>query len=223
MDFITGLATGTVEVDELEAYLDQDLDGSGAIGDAVDDTLVVGDTVADTTEPTPTVVEVSEDDDPWIGGKNADVVIVTFSDYQCPYCARGEATIAQLLDEYGDGIKVVFRDFPLGFHDNAHIAAQAAECAAEQDMFWEYHDVLFANQGALDMDSLKTYAAELELDSGDFNTCLESGEMEAEVNADMEDGISYGVQGTPAFFINGELVSGAQPIENFRAIIDAYL
>ncbi|MBT3985811.1 DsbA family protein [archaeon] len=171
----------------------------------------------------PTIVEVSVDDDPWTGGKNADVVIVEFSDFECSFCSRASTTIDQLLDEYGNDIKVVFRDFPLSFHANAHIASEAAECAHEQDMFWEMHDMIFANQDALDSDSLKGYADELGLDTDDFNECLDSGEMSAEVDADFADGASYGVQGTPAFFINGELISGAQPVENFRAIIDKHL
>ncbi len=171
----------------------------------------------------PTIVEVSVDDDPWIGGKRADVVIVAFSDFECPFCSRAASTMAELADEYGDDIKIVFRDFPLSFHANAHIAAEASECAHEQDMFWEMHDMIFANQDALDSDSLKSYAEEIGLDTDDFNECLDSGEMSDEVDADFADGASYGVQGTPAFFINGELISGAQPIENFRAIIDKYL
>ena len=195
VDFVFELAGGDVEVEE----------------------------VAVPTQVAPTVVEVSEDDDPWIGGENAKVTIVEFSDFECPFCARGAATIAQVLEEYGDDVKVVFRDFPLSFHQNAHIAAEAAECADEQDKFWEYHDVLFANQHALDMDSLKTYAADLGLDSGKFNECLQSREMSAEVDVDFSAGMSYGVQGTPAFFVNGELVSGAQPIEIFRTVIDSYL
>ena len=178
----------------------------------------------DVPEPSePTIVDVSVDDDPWIGGENADVVIVEFSDFECPFCARGAETIHELIEEYGDDIKVVYRDFPLGFHQYAHISAQAAECAAEQDKFWEYHDLLFENQNALDSDSLKGYAEELGLDTDQFNECLDSGEMSAEVDADLAEGSSYGVQGTPAFFVNGELISGAQPIENFRPVIDKYL
>jgi len=200
MDFITGLATGDVA------------DG---------DSIAVPTEAAVVAEPT--IVEVSIDDDPWTGGKNADVVIIEFSDFECPYCARGAEVVDELLDIYGDDIKVVFRDFPLSFHENAHIAAEAAECANEQDMFWEYHDVLFANQGAMDMDSLKTYASELGLDSGEFNECLESRSMSAEVDADFAEGQSYGVRGTPAFFINGQLISGAQPVENFKAVIDPLL
>ncbi|MFH1972062.1 MAG: thioredoxin domain-containing protein [archaeon] len=198
MDFITGLATGNIAVEP--------------------DDSVAGVAVAE-----PTIVEVSEDDDAWTGGKNADVVIVEFSDFQCPYCARGAEVVAELLEEYGNDIKVVYRDFPLSFHENAHIAAEAAECAAEQDKFWEFHDLLFANQGALDITSLKGYAAELGLDTESFNECLDSGEMSAEVDADLEDGIAAGVRGTPAFFVNGQLISGAQPIENFKAVIDPLL
>jgi protein-disulfide isomerase len=197
MDFITDMATGNVDM-----------------GDTV---------VADPAEEEVVIVDVSEDDDPWAGGENADVVIIEFSDFECSYCGRAAETMSQLLDEYGDDIKVVFRDFPLSFHANAHIAAEAAECAEEQDMFWEMHDMIFANQASLSSDALKSFAVSLGLDTDEFNECLDSGAMSAEVDADFNEGASYGVQGTPAFFINGELVTGAQPVENFRAIIDKYL
>jgi len=185
--------------------------------------MATGDVAAVVDEPEVVIVDVSEDDDPWAGGENADVVIIEFSDFECPYCERGAETIGQLLDEYGNDIKVVFRDFPLSFHANAHAAAEAAECAEEQDMFWEMHDMIFANQADLSNTALKGFATELGLDTEEFNECLDSGAMSAEVDADFAAGASYGVQGTPAFFINGELLTGAQPVENFRAVIDKYL
>lgn len=180
---------------------------------------------APTPEPTPTVerVAVSADDDPVKGPANAKITIIEFSDYQCPFCARAEPTMNQIIDTYKDDIKIVYRDFPLGFHENAQKAAEASECADEQGKFWEYHDKLFANQGALDIPSLKAYAIELKLNSAQFNQCLDSGKYEPEVKKDLEDGKAAGVSGTPAFFINGRLVSGAQPFDNFKKVIDEEL
>lgn len=168
-------------------------------------------------------VEVDVDDDPAIGPADAPVTIVEFSDYQCPFCARAEATIKQILNTYGGKVRFVYRDFPLGFHQYAKKAAEASECADEQGKFWAYHDLLFANQQALDIDSLKGYAADLGLDLDKFNECLDTGRYASEVEHDMQEGQSYGVRGTPAFFINGHLVSGAQPFSVFKEIIDREL
>ena len=116
------------------------------------------------------------------------------------------------------------RDFPLNsIHPFAQKAAEATECADEQGKFWEYHDVVFANQSTIDVDSLKGYAAELGLDTGTFDDCLDEGKQSSEVEKDLEDGRASGVTGTPAFFINGQLVSGAQPFSVFQQIIDAAL
>lgn len=171
-------------------------------------------------------VEVSIDDDPIKGKKDAKVTIIEFSEFQCPFCKRYyDETYNQIIKEYVDTgkAKYVFRDFPLSFHQFAQKASEASECAHEQDKFWEYHDKLFENQQALDISNLKKYAKGLKLDEDKFNDCLDSGKYEDEVKKDMQDGISYGVQGTPAFFINGKLISGAQPYENFKVIIDEEL
>lgn len=173
--------------------------------------------------PTGSKVEVSVDDDPSIGPEDAPVTIVEFSDFECPYCGKVVPTVKQILKEYEGKVRLVFRDFPLGFHQNAQKAAEAAECADDQDKFWEYHYKLFENQKALDVSSLKQYAKDLGLDSSEFNTCLDSGKHEEEVKKDMAEGQSYGVSGTPAFFINGIKVSGAQPFGNFASIIDSEL
>jgi len=118
----------------------------------------------------------------------------------------------------------VYRDFPLtSIHQFAQQAAEATECADDQGKFWEYHDKVFENQAAIDVDSLKGYAAELDLDTATFNDCLDSGKQSAEVEKDSQDAQSYGATGTPAFFINGQLVSGALPFEQFRQVIDQAL
>lgn len=175
-------------------------------------------------EPAPTArAEVSADDDPVKGPNSAKVTIIEFSDFQCPFCGRAQATLNQIQDTYGDDVKFVFRDFPLGFHENAQKSAEAAECAHEQGKFWEYHDLLFENQEALAVTDLKGYAAELDLDTKQFNECLDSGKYEEEVKSDMDDGIAAGVKGTPAFFINGRSIVGAQPFANFKKVIDEEL
>ncbi|NIM00224.1 MAG: thioredoxin domain-containing protein [Acidobacteria bacterium] len=128
-----------------------------------------------------------------------------------------------MLETYGDKVQLVFRDFPLSFHNNAQISAEAANCAADQGKFWEYHDKLFENQKALDKDNLIKYAGELELDGAAFAECLESGKYTADVRQDLTDGQAAGVTGTPAFFINGRFLNGAVPYEQFAAIIDEEL
>jgi protein-disulfide isomerase len=118
----------------------------------------------------------------------------------------------------------VVRDFPLNsIHPHAQKAAEATECADDQGKFWEYHDAVFANQSAIDVESLKGYATELDLDTGAFNDCLDSGKHQGEVENDLQDGRGAGVSGTPAFFINGQLVSGAQPFSVFQQILDQLL
>lgn len=162
-------------------------------------------------------------DEPAKGPADAPILIVEYSEFQCPYCQRVGPTVKQVLDTYGDKVRLVFRDYPLPFHNNAAMASQAGQCAHDQGKFWEYHDKLFANQKALEVDSLKKYAAELGLDADKFNACLDSGSQKAKVDADVERGTASGVRGTPAFFINGRFLSGAQPFAAFQAIIDEEL
>jgi protein-disulfide isomerase len=175
------------------------------------------------TPQQPTVVNVSPDDDAPRGSPSAPVKIIVFSDYQCPYCARVEPAITQVMDTYKDKVVVYFRDYPLPFHENAQKAAEAAECAGEQGKYWEMHDKLFENQAALDAASLKKYATDLGLDATVFNTCLDTGAMAAEVGKDLSDGQAAGVEGTPTAFINGKAIVGAQPFTAFKALIDAEL
>jgi protein-disulfide isomerase len=172
----------------------------------------------------PPRVAVEATDDPSRGPANAPVTIVEFSDFQCPFCARVNPTLQQVKDTYGDTIRVVFRDFPLlQIHPQAAKAAEAATCANEQGKFWEMHDRLFANQQKLQVADLKQHAADLGLNAEAFNQCLDSGKHEAEWRKDLEDGAKYGLSGTPAFFINGRLISGAQPLEAFTEIINEEL
>ncbi len=157
------------------------------------------------------------------GPESAPVTIVEFSDFQCPFCSRANNAVNEVVKTYGDKVRVVFRHFPLSFHQEAPKAAEASMCAADQNKFWEYHDKLFANQQALKVDDLKKAAADLGLDTARFNECLDSGKKAELVKKDMAAGEKAGVTGTPAFFINGIALSGAVPAEEFKAIIDAEL
>jgi protein-disulfide isomerase len=170
-------------------------------------------------------VDVSVDDDPAWGPTDAPVIIVEFGDYQCPYCKQfHDETLPQISETYEGQIRFVFRDFPLsGVHPWAQKAAEASECADDQERFWDYHDLLWANQSALDVDSLEAYAAQLGLDTATFDDCLDSGANAEEVQNDFEDGVSYGVAGTPTFFVNGIKVVGAQPFSVFQTMIDSLL
>ncbi|NVJ22904.1 thioredoxin domain-containing protein [Myxococcus sp. AM011] len=157
------------------------------------------------------------------GPDNAPITIVEFSDFQCPFCSRAIGAVDQVMKDYDGKVKLVFRQFPLDFHKEAQKAAEASLCANDQGKFWEMHDKLFASQSALQVENLKKYAGELKLDQAKFDKCLDSGEKAATVKSDMADAQKVGVSGTPAFFINGIMLSGAQPVEEFKSIIDAEL
>ncbi len=171
----------------------------------------------------PPRVQVAQDDDAAKGPQTAVVTIVEFSDYQCPYCSRAETTINAVMEKYGDQIRLVYRDYPLSFHKNAQKAAEASECAEDQGKFWEMHAAMFANQSKLTSPQLIETAGTIGLDAADFKTCLESGKHAQEVRKDFSDGKSYGVTGTPTFFINGIMMVGAKSVDAFSAIIDQEL
>jgi protein-disulfide isomerase len=203
-----------------------------------------GTQVAQPTATAPAIVAASVDDDPAWGPEDAPVTIIEFSDFECPYCDRFfSETYPQIKQDYEGQIRFVYRDFPLSsIHPWAQKAAEAGECANEQGKFWEYHDVVFQSQTNINdsyqtaaqsgdasaglaaaVDALKGLAPGVGLDSTAFDQCLDSGKYTAEVQKDYQDGLSYGVTGTPAFFINGVAVIGAQPYANFKAVIDAAL
>jgi len=176
----------------------------------------------------------SADDDAYLGDKDAPVVMIEFSDYQCPFCRSfWRDTLPLIKSEYINKgkIKFVYRDFPLdSIHPGAKQAAEASECAREQDKFWEMHDKIFSEQdkqgggtaqfGASD---LKKWANDLGLNTSKFNSCLDSGKYAEEVAKDLSNGQAAGITGTPGFFINGKLVVGAQPFSAFKSIIDKEL
>jgi protein-disulfide isomerase len=157
------------------------------------------------------------------GPAGAPVTIVEFSDFECPYCARAEPTVKEVLAQYGDKVRLVYRDFPLPMHPRAPKAAEAAHCAGDQGKYWEMHERLFANPTKLEVGDLKGYGKDVGLDAGKFEKCLDSGEKAKVVESHRKAGEDAGVSGTPAFFINGRLISGAQPAEAFKAIIDEEL
>jgi protein-disulfide isomerase len=157
------------------------------------------------------------------GPRTATVTMIEFSDFECPYCSRAAATIKQVQQAYAKDLRLVFRHFPLAFHQNAPKAAEAAECAREQGKFWEMHDKLFETQKSLTVPDLKKRAAELGLNAQTFGQCLDSGRQAARVKKDTAEGETYGVKATPTFFVNGRLVSGAYPYEYFAQLIDSEL
>jgi protein-disulfide isomerase len=176
--------------------------------------------------PTAPVKVTLASDDHVKGDKNAPVTIVEYSDFECPFCSRFyEGTLSELTEKYIDTgkVKLVYRHFPLSFHANAMPAAIASECAADQDKFWEMHDILFENPRNLTKTDLQGYAKTLGLNTSKFNTCFDNKEHEDEINAEMAEGSRLGITGTPGFLINGQKVSGAQPFGIFEAIIEEAL
>ncbi|OGN09424.1 MAG: hypothetical protein A3J46_01310 [Candidatus Yanofskybacteria bacterium RIFCSPHIGHO2_02_FULL_41_11] len=173
---------------------------------------------------------ISTDDDAYLGKKNAPIVMIEFSDYQCPFCRSfWRDTLPLIKSEYIDTGKVrfVYRDFPLNFHPSAIPSAMAAECADDQGKYWEMHDKIFSEQDKLgsgtvqfSIDDLRNWAGQIGLDQGKFNSCLDSQKYAEEIGKDYDDGQAAGVSGTPGFFINGKSVVGAQPFSVFKTIID---
>jgi protein-disulfide isomerase len=171
--------------------------------------------------------KIKTDGKPTRGPKDAKVTIVEYSDFQCPYCARAHATVAdQVMKEYDGKVKLVYKNFPLGFHPWAEPAAVAGLCAFEQDpdAFWKLYDYFFKNQQQLNPQNVKEKATEelkgTKVKMDKWNDCYDNKKTLEAVKADMAEGQSVGVTGTPAFLINGRKISGAQPFQNFKAVID---
>jgi len=158
------------------------------------------------------------------GSPEAPVMIVEFSDFQCPFCRKLAPTLESLLAKYQGKVSLAYRDFPLrGMHGQAELGAESSRCAAEQEKFWEYHDLLFQDPEKLNHPGLLELARAAKLDEKRFASCLESGKHRAGVERDLEDGIRAGVMGTPGVFINGTLLSGAQPESVYEKLIEAEL
>ena len=164
------------------------------------------------------------------GPADAPITLVAFSDFECPFCSKGKEVIDQVNKNYKGKVKVYFRDFPLSFHSKAKIASNAAHCAAEQGKFWEFHDQLFNTQkdwtqkAGDELTKLwSSYAAGLKLNTANFDACVKDNKHMAAIDANQVAGEGLGVTGTPAFFINGIMLSGAVPFEKFKDIIDQEL
>jgi protein-disulfide isomerase len=210
--FVVGLASGYI-------FWGRDDEAARTVGnDDGSETVVVQETGA---PGEPTRFDIDLDDDPALGPEDAPIVIVEFSDFRCPYCRRfHEETFPDLLEAYPDQILFVYRDFPVV---GGVEAAQASECADEQDAYWDYHDLLFSGGLELSTNAYLTYAEDLGLDMDEFNACMDEERYADEVEADARYAANLGANGTPTFFINGIPLVGAQPLANFQQIIDAEL
>ena len=157
------------------------------------------------------------------GPADAWVTIVEVSDFQCPFCGRAVGTVKEIEQKYGNDVRVVFKHNPLPFHPRALPAAVATECAREQNKFWPMHDKLFDNQRAQEDTNIDTYAKDAGLDAAKFKKCQADPKIKKRIEEDQAVAARLGARGTPAFFINGRFLSGAQPLPNFTAIIDEEL
>jgi protein-disulfide isomerase len=169
-------------------------------------------------------IQVSTEGAPIRGAADAPVTVVEFSDFECPFCKQAQPTLKQLLERYPGKVRLAYRDFPLdSIHPQARRAAEAARCAQDQGKFWEYHDVLFTQSPQLALEDLQRYAGQAGLDATKFDSCLAAGVHKAAVQRDLDEGNRLGITGTPAFFINGRTLTGAQPLEAFTRLIDQEL
>lgn len=169
----------------------------------------------------PVRTEIATAGYPSKGPASAPVVIVEFSDFECPFCGRLFPILKAVEQNYPDKVRIVYRQFPLtSIHPRAQKAAEASLCANEQKKFWEFHDSMFADQSDLTVDALKRRAVQLKLDAAAFNSCLDSGRQAAAVKTDADEGAKAGVTGTPAMFINGRLLAGVAPYADIREIIE---
>jgi len=167
-------------------------------------------------------VEVALGSTPAKGKADAPVTIIEFSDYECAFCKKVEPTVQEVLKTYGDKVRFAYRNYPLPFHAEARPAALAALCANEQGKFWAYHDKLIAATD-LTAANLQQIATATGLDRKKFDACIKEAKLNAVIDQDLQAGEAAGVNGTPAFFINGRMLDGAQPFEKFKEVIDEEL
>lgn len=168
-------------------------------------------------------VKIDIGSSPVKGNADAKVTIIEFSDFECPFCTRGKATMEEVLKNYPNDVKIVFKNLPLPFHQNATPAAKAALAAGKQGKFWEMHDKLFDNQRELTQANFEKFAKDLGLDVGKFKTDMNDPEIDKQIEADKKLAEQHGIQGTPGFFVNGVAVKGAYPFPHFKGIIDRWL
>ncbi len=158
------------------------------------------------------------------GPENAKVTVVEFSDFHCPFCKRVQPTLVQLMAKYPKDVRLVYKHMPLDqLHPQARRAAEASWCAQQQGKFWEYHDVLYSGGPDGTDPTLTAAATRVGLNLGAYQQCMASGQAAAAVQKQVEEGVKYGVQGTPGFFVNGRFVNGAVPLDAFVQIVDEEL
>ncbi len=169
------------------------------------------------------LIPASPDDDPYIGGEDVNVTIIEFGCFSCKYTKTAELVRKQVIEKYRGKIKFVFRNFPLPKHPFSREAAEAADCALEQNKYWEYHDKLFESQKNMSIEKIKEIAIDLGLDTSKFDTCFDTKKYKDEVERDYQDGLKSKIYGTPTFFINGRPLVGPQSLGAFSRIIDEEL
>jgi protein-disulfide isomerase len=174
------------------------------------------------SRPKAAPLTIKTDGEPAWGNADAPVTIVEFSDFQCYYCGQARARLAEIKKAYGKKVRIVYKHYPLPSHPEARPAAEASMCVNEQssDKFWKYHDMLFDNMKAWTNDELKDYAKKVGVDEKKFDECFTSKKYAAHVDASIAEGQRLGVNSTPSFFVNSQLVKGAQPFAEFKEIID---
>lgn len=162
---------------------------------------------------------------PVYGKSDAPVTIIEWSDFECPYCSRAAETVSEIKKKYGHKVKIAFKHFPLPMHKDAKPAAEASMCVNDQgsDKFWKFHDAAFKNQDKLDKDNLEKFAIQAGADKKQYQECLASSKFKSFVEQDMNAGEKLGVRSTPTFFVNGQLLSGALPVDSFSEVIDEEL
>lgn len=166
---------------------------------------------------------IAVDGAPIRGAAKGAVTVVEYGDFQCPFCLRSRATIKQVMDSYPEQVRVVYKHFPLSFHREAMNAHRAAEAAREQGKFWEMHDRVFQSPSDLTAATMRKHAEELGLDLAKYDEAVGSDRVQKRIAADQDEGRKVGVRGTPAFFVNGKMIAGAQPFDAFKREIDALL
>lgn len=231
--FILGLVGGVLVLCTIGFFvlLGIMLGGDGKVADAKPSPAAPAAPSAPTAPPAdegPGEIKPIGDADHWTGPEDADVTMIVYTDIECPFCSRFHPSMAQVQEELGDSVRVAVRHFPLSFHQNARGAANAAECAGEQDMFFEYLDELFSNQASLGTSFYKKAASDLGLNTSKFNDCLDSQKYDSKVTADFQSGIAAGVKGTPGSLLipkggEAELVPGAIPYDQLKAMIQSML
>ena len=236
--FVFGLLSGIAAMSLIGFVVTATLVASGkGTNDKGSTGTVAGDTVVqppanpldDAADPggNPSALRAVSAADHSIGAENAKVTLIQFSDFQCPYCQRVHPTVKQILDEYDGKVRVIFRHFPLeSIHPNARPAANASECIASlggDDAFWKFADEAFANQSSLSNDFYTQTAKKVGVNEKKFQECYDAKKLDTNIQKDIDEGAAAGVQGTPATFINDQLISGALPYESFKAVIDQLL